>query len=119
MVREHKHEQLKQLISELKKLSIDKKVHLWKRVAEDLENSTRRQRIVNVYKLSKSGVKADETIIVPGKVLGTGDMEQSFTVAAYKFSDEAEKKISQKGKAITIEELMKKNPTAKNVRILG
>jgi large subunit ribosomal protein L18e len=118
MTNEHKHEELKTLVSELKKLSIDKKVKLWKRVAEDLESSTRRQRIVNVYKLSKCA-KANETIIVPGKVLGTGELDQAFTVAAYKFSEEAEKKISEKGKAISIEELMKKNPTAKNVRILG
>jgi large subunit ribosomal protein L18e len=102
----------------LKKLLIDKKVKLWKRVAEDLESSTRRHRIVNVYKLAKSA-KENETIIVPGKVLGTGDISSAFTVAAYKFSDEAAKKISEKGKAISIEELMKKNPTAKNVRILG
>ena len=30
-----------------------------------------------------------------------------------------EKKIAAKGKIMTIEELMKKNPTAKNVRIMG
>lgn len=118
MVLENKHEELKKLVSELKKLSIDKKVNLWKRVAEDLESSTRRHRVVNVYKLSKFA-KENETIIVPGKVLGTGDIEQAVVVAAYKFSDEAEKKISQKGKIMTIEELMKKNPTAKNVRIIG
>jgi len=74
--------------------------------------------VVNIYKLSKCA-EENETIIVPGKVLGTGDLEGSFTVAAYRFSNEAEKKISEKGKAISIEELMKKNPTAKNVRILG
>lgn len=118
MASEHKHEELKKLVSELKKLSIEKKVNLWKRVAEDLESSTRRQRIVNIYKLSKCA-KENETILVPGKVLGTGDLEGSFTVAAYSFSNEAEKKISEKGKAMSIEELMKKNPTAKNVRILG
>jgi large subunit ribosomal protein L18e len=118
MVLENKHEELKKLVSELKKLSIDKKVNLWKRVAEDLESSTRRHRIVNVYKLSKSA-KANEIIIVPGKVLGTGDIDSAVTVAAYKFSDEAERKISEKGKIMTIEELMKKNPTAKNVRIIG
>jgi large subunit ribosomal protein L18e len=118
MVLQHKHEELKTLISELKKLSIEKKVNLWKRVAEDLESSTRRQRIVNVYKLAKN-VKENETIIVPGKVLGTGDLTKGLTVAAYRFSDEAEKKIAEKGKAISIEELMKKNPTGKNVRILG
>jgi large subunit ribosomal protein L18e len=118
MALENKHDELKTLISELKKLSIDHKVKLWKRVAEDLESSNRRQRVVNVYKLSKNA-KENETILVPGKVLGSGDLDQAVVVAAYKFSDEAEKKISAKGKVMTIEELMKKNPTAKNVRILG
>ncbi|MFA6072935.1 MAG: 50S ribosomal protein L18e [Candidatus Woesearchaeota archaeon] len=109
---------MKTLISELKKLSIENKVKLWKRVAEDLESSTRRQRVVNVYKLARYA-KANETIIVPGKVLGTGDLDKAVIVAAYKFSDDAGKKIAEKGKIMTIEELMKKNPTAKNVRILG
>jgi large subunit ribosomal protein L18e len=118
MTKERKHEELKQLISELKKLSIEKKVNLWKRVAEDLESSTRRHRIVNVYKLSRYA-KADEIVIVPGKVLGTGDIDSAITVAAYKFSDEAERKIAAKGKIMSIEELMKKNPTGKKVRILG
>jgi large subunit ribosomal protein L18e len=113
-----KHEELKQLISELKRLSIEKKVNLWKRVAEDLESPTRRHRVVNVYKLAKHS-KANDVIIVPGKVLGTGDLDHSVTVAAFGFSDEAEQKIAAKGKAITIEALMKQNPTAKNVRILG
>jgi large subunit ribosomal protein L18e len=118
MKESHKHEELKQLVSELKKLSIDRKVNLWKRIAEDLESPTRRQRVVNVYKVAKNS-RANDVIVVPGKVLGTGDLGHSVTVAAFGFSEEAEKKITEKGKAITIEALMKQNPTAKNVRILG
>ena len=71
-----------------------------------------------MYKVAKYS-KANDVIIVPGKVLGTGDLDHAVTVAAFGFSDEAEKKIAQKGKVITIEALMKQNPTAKNVRILG
>ena len=70
MVLENKHEELKQLISELKKLSIEKKVNLWKRVAEDLESPTRRHRIVNVYKLSKVA-KKDEWFA--GGIPGLGE----------------------------------------------
>jgi len=110
--------ELKQLISELKKLSIDSNVKIWKRIAEDLERPARQKRVINIYKLSKYS-KNDETIIIPGKVLGTGDLNHKINVAAFTFSDEAKKKISEKGVTMTLQELMKKNPQGKNVRIMG
>lgn len=114
----NKHKELQELISSLKKLSIDKKVNIWKRIAEDLEKPTRQRRIVNVYSLSKH-TKENDTIIVPGKVLGTGDLTHKLNVAAYTFSDDAAKKISEKGKALTIQEIMKQNPEGKNIKIIG
>lgn len=110
--------QLRKLITELRKLSVKQKVKLWKVVAEELETSTRRRREVSVESISKHA-KANETVIVPGKVLSDGDMRQKVTVAAFKFSKTAAEKINANGKAISIEELMKTNPKAQKVRILG
>ncbi len=114
----HKNKELVGLISELKRLSIEKKVKIWKRVAEDLEKPTRDRRIVNIYKLDRN-TKDKEVVIVPGKVLGTGDLSHSVDVAAFSFSDDAFKKISEKGKALTIKDIMKNNPEGKNIRIMG
>ncbi len=114
----HKNEQLRSLVQELKRLSLDKKVRIWKRIAEDLEKPNRNSRAVNIYKLSKY-CKDNETVIVPGKVLGTGELSCKVSVAAYTFSGEAYKKISEKGKALTIQELMKQNPEGKNIKIIG
>ncbi|MBW2986443.1 50S ribosomal protein L18e [Candidatus Woesearchaeota archaeon] len=112
-------ENLKQLIQELKKESSSQKAGIWKRVANDLSRSTRQRRVVNVAKLNRF-VKKDETIIVPGKVLGSGALGHSVTVAAFSFSESAKKIITEaKGKCLTIPELMKTNPTGKNVRIIG
>jgi len=112
-------EYLKQLIQELKKESGSQKAGIWKRVANDLSRSTRQRRVVNVAKLNRF-VKKDETIIVPGKVLGSGALGHSVTVAAFSFSESAKKIITDaKGKCLTIPELMKTNPTGKNVRIIG
>ena len=113
-----RNEELKTLISDLKKLSIDNNVKIWKRVAEDLEKPVRSKRIVNIYKLAQYA-KENETVIVPGKVLGTGELNHKLSVAAHTFSEEAQRKISEKGEAMTIKELMKKNPTGKNIKILG
>lgn len=112
-------ENLSKLIKELKKLSYSQKTGIWKRVATDLERSTRNRRIVNLNRINKFA-KDGESIIVPGKVLGTGDLERKVNVAAFAFSDSCLKKINDaKGKTFTIQEIMKENPSGKNLRIIG
>jgi large subunit ribosomal protein L18e len=106
------------LIHQLKKKSLDEKVNVWKAVAEHLSSPTSRRRIVNLFKISKS-LQKDETIIVPGKVLGAGTMDKKATVAAFSFSKQAVDKINKEGKAISITELMQQNPKAEKVRIIG
>jgi large subunit ribosomal protein L18e len=102
----------------LKKLSIQQNKKIWKRLASDLEKPTRQRRIVNLVRIDKY-VEDNETIVVPGKVLAGGDLTKKATVAAYQFSGSALDKINRMGKAITIKELMEKNPKAANVRIIG
>ena len=114
----HKNNELSGLISDLKKLSIEKNVKIWKSIAEDLEKPTRRRRVINIYKLDKN-TKDKDVVIVPGKVLGTGSLGHAVDVAAFSFSDDAEKKISAKGKALSIRDIMKNNPEGKNLRIMG
>ena len=109
--------ELQTLIADLKKHSLTSK--LWKRIAKDLSKSTRQRRVVNLYKINKYA-REGETIIVPGKVLSIGEIEKKVNVAAYQFSTQAKTKIEDKqGSAITIKELLEKNPDGKKVRILG
>ena len=88
MKQSNKNPNIQELISELKKLSIEQKINFWKRVALDLEKPTRQRRIVNVWKIDKYA-KDNETIIVPGKVLGTGELSKKVNVVAFNFSEEA------------------------------
>lgn len=106
------------LIAELRKKANEKGINLWRRIADDLERSTRQRRIVNLYKINKYA-KDNETIIVPGKVLAVGDIERKLTVAAFAFSGAASEKINRKGKAISINELLKEDPKGKRIRIMG
>jgi len=87
-------------------------------VADDLARSNRQRRIVNLYKLDKF-TKEGEIIIVPGKVLGVGDLNHKLTVAAWLFSGNAFDKINKIGKAISINELIKESPKGKKIRIIG
>lgn len=111
--------QLIELIRTLKKKAIEDNVGLWKRIASDLEKPTRQRRIVNLSSLNKFA-KDNELIIVPGKVLGDGQIDKKVSIAAFSFSDSAkEKLLASQSQIMTIEELIKKNPKAADVRIIG
>ncbi len=110
---------LQELIQGLRKESASSKAAVWSRIANDLEKSTRNRRVVNISRIARN-TKPNETIVVPGKVLGSGHLAHSVVVAAWSFSDSAKELIENaKGKAITIEELLKKKPKASEVKILG
>ena len=110
---------LKALIQELRKESSTQKAGLWKRIADDLEKPTRRRREVNISRINRN-TKANETVIVPGKVLGTGTLGHALVIAAWSFSEGAKKRIQEsKGKVLSIPELLKQNPKGKDVRIIG
>ena len=112
-------EYLIQLITELKKAAATQKAGVWSRIAEDLSKPTRSRRAVNTSRINRA-TAANETIIVPGKVLGAGPVDHSITVAAFSFSAGARQRIQEaKGKAVTIQELLKQNPQGKNIRIIG
>jgi large subunit ribosomal protein L18e len=110
-------ENMQMLIQELKKKSIDDSTKIWKRLAVDLERPTRIRRVVNLSRINRF-TKENETIIVPGKVLASGEINHKIIVAAFNFSEQAKQKIEEKkGQCITIQEAMDKNP--KGMRIIG
>ena len=110
--------QLKELIVELKKHSRENNQALWKKIALDLEMPSRNRRIVNLFKIDKYA-KDNETIIVPGKVLGTGELSRKVTIAAANFSQSAVDKINKVGKAMTIQELMQSKIKPSDIKIIG
>ena len=108
---------LLKLIADLKQKAIEEKAKIWKRIASDLEKSSRKRRIVNLSRINRF-TKANENVVVPGKVLGAGSLDHAVNIAAFNFSDQAKQKIiANKGKCLTISELMQQKPKA--VRILG
>ena len=109
---------LRNLIGELKKVSSEQDVKIWKRLALDLEKSTRSKRIVNLSRLDRF-TSDNEVIVVPGKVLGTGDLNHKLTVAAFSFSESAKEKINTKGKTMSLSELLQSNPKGNKIRIIG
>ena len=107
------------LIRDLKKKSQESQTSLWFSLAERLTASKRSRIAVNVSRLNRY-TKDGETIAVPGKVLGAGKADHPMTVAAFAFSDVAQAKILRaKGNCLSLRELMEKNPSGKNVKLMG
>jgi len=118
MTLEHKNERLKELVSNLKKQSIEQKSNIWKRIALELERPTRQHRVVNLSKIEKHS-KDNDVVIVPGKLLSGGELNKKVTIIAYSFSRNVVDKTNGKAAIISIEEAMKKYPNGKDIKIIG
>ena len=106
------------LISLLKDTSRQNEVNVWRDVAVRLEAPARNYAEVNLSKINRYAGDG-ETIVVPGKVLGSGMLETSVKIAALTFSESAATKILEaNGQCLTIEELVKDNPKGSRIRIL-
>ena len=80
--------------------------------------SNRRTAEVNLSNINRHA-EADETILVPGKVLSNGELDKKVNVVALKFSAKAQEKIeSAGGECISIDEIIETNPKGSNIRII-
>lgn len=105
------------LIYSLKELGNQKKVNVWIAIAKKIESSSKNYSSLNLSKINRY-TKENEIIIVPGKVLGSGILNHSLTIAALGFSDTAKNKISlANGKYMAIEQLIEQNPNGNGVKI--
>jgi large subunit ribosomal protein L18e len=95
------------------------KAPIWRALEEELEGPRANRREVNVRRLAEI-TKAGEVIVVPGKVLGTGSLGHKLTVCAFSISEGAAKKVmTAGGKVVSFEDLIKKYPDGKGVRVIG
>ena len=106
---------LRKLIIDLDNLGKKQKVPLWTRIAFELNRPTRKRREVNLKQINLH-INDGEIALVPGKVLGDGELTKKAKVAAFRFSESARSKLKD---AMSIEQLAKENPKGKGVRIIA
>ena len=95
------------------------KVPIWKAVIKELSRSRSNRREVNIGQLAHV-TKDKEVVIVPGKILGSGEISHKLTVWCLNISEVATKKILESGgKILPLDSLIKKYPDGKGVRIIG
>ncbi|PSP15520.1 50S ribosomal protein L18e [Halobacteriales archaeon QH_10_67_13] len=108
---------LTSLIADLKSVARADGGNVWNDVAERLEKPRSTHAEVNLGRIDRYA-RADETVVVPGKVLGSGVLQTEVTVAAVNFSGTAETKIEQVGEPIRLEQALEDNPEGSNVRVI-
>lgn len=108
-----------QMARELKNASKKNKAPIWSRLAELALKPSSVRRIVNVGQIDKFA-KDSDVIVVPGKVLGTGNLTHKITLCSFSISNSgAQKILDSGGKILSFAELVKSNPTGKGVKIIG
>ncbi|MCX8171893.1 MAG: 50S ribosomal protein L18e [Candidatus Bathyarchaeota archaeon] len=110
---------LMRLLYILRKAARKNKAEVWRTAAEYLSKPRRRRVAVNLSRINRY-TRDGDVVMVPGKVLGSGLITHSVTVAAFAFSNQARQKIvGAKGKCLSIPELIELNPKGSNVKIIG
>ena len=108
-----------QMAKELKKASTKNNAPIWAKLAEYALKPSIARRNINLFKIGKL-TKDNDTIVFPGKILGTGNLPHKVTISSFSISESAANKIIKSGgQLISFSDLIEKNPTGKGVVFLG
>ena len=108
-----------QMVKTLRGASKKNNAPIWERLAELASKPTRARRTVNLGQIDKFASDND-IIIVPGKVLGTGNLSHKITLCSFSISTSGAKKVLDSGgKILNFTDLIKSHPTGKGVIIIG
>ena len=90
----------------------------WKKFAQILASSTRKQSALNLFQIDKQTTPGD-TVIIVGKVLSKGELTKQVSIVALSISQPALKKLPHsKSKFKTILEEIKSNKKAEGLKFL-
>jgi len=103
----------------VKTIIAGKKNKNWLKVANLISYPKRKHIVFNLDEIDKK-TKEGEIAIIPGKVLGTGEIHKKIKIVAFNFTETAKEKLKKSGIATAkISEEINKNPDAKGVKILS
>jgi len=104
---------------DLKKASVKNDAPIWAKLAEYALKPSIARRDINLNRISQL-TKENDTVVFPGKVLGTGNVPHKITLCSFSISNSAaDKIIDNGGKLISFSDLIEQNPTGKGVLLLG
>ncbi|MDH3191282.1 MAG: 50S ribosomal protein L18e [Nitrosopumilus sp.] len=107
------------MAKDLKRASVKNDAPIWAKLSEYILKPSVARRDINLYRIGQL-TKENETVVFPGKVLGTGNIPHKITLCSFSISNSAATKIIENGgRIISYLELIENNPTGKGVKLLG
>ncbi|MFC1685712.1 50S ribosomal protein L18e [Nanoarchaeota archaeon] len=110
-VRKKENPEMKEVVSALRKKSA-----FWQEVATLLVKPKKRSIKVNLGKLDKE-TKAGEVVIVPGKILSSGELSHKLTLGAFSFSEKALEKMKAV-KVMSLDKMADSYKDGKGVKLI-
>ena len=108
-----------EMVKNLKKASAEHDAPIWSRLATMALKPASTKRKINLKRINQL-TKEDDVVVIPGKVLGTGNMSHKITLCSFSISNSALNKIIDSGgKIISFSNIIKQFPTGKGVFLLG
>lgn len=108
---------LRDLIQDCEEAARKNDAAVWEDVAAALQDATRQQTEVNISHIDRNTEDGD-TVVVPGKVIGSGRLSKDVTVAALEFTAGARERIEANGTAVYLEDLVNDKPDGSGVTLL-
>lgn len=97
----------RKLVANLEKTSRKTGKNIWKDLAERIEKPKRNNTVINVEKLDNLGKKfKGKTLIVPGKILSEGIMNNKVKIVALDASTKAIEKINENGEFVYLKDFV-------------
>jgi len=94
------------------------KTPAWLKLAKLLSQSTKKQSSVNLGEIDKQTSMGD-SVLVPGRVLGVGEITKKIRICSFGISKEALERLSKtRSEWVYILDEIKKNPKAEGLKII-
>ena len=107
------------MAKQLKTASSKNDAPIWSKLAQLALKPSSAKKVVNLTQINDHS-KENDVIVVPGKILATGNVDHKITICSFSISNSAAKKIIQSGgNLISFSEMIEKFPTGKGVNIIG
>jgi len=103
----------------IKTIISGKKKESWLLVSKKISGPRRKRISVNLEEINEQ-VKDNDIAVIPGRVLGNGEIKKKIKISALGYSENARKKLLEsKVEFNLIGEEIKSNPEGKGIRVLG
>jgi large subunit ribosomal protein L18e len=107
------------MVKQLKKASAKNKAPIWSKLAQLALKPKSAKRVVNLKKINDL-TKENDVVIIPGKILATGNIDHKISLSSFSISNSAAKKIIESGgKILSFSEIIEKIPNGNGVKIIG